>query len=112
MAKKVATPELLSRTRRAIAAIGRGVNQQRPEVELEGRRQLALARVENEIVLGRVYFTKQDLQDLASKLFDVDDEDYTTDATTTNAEATNQIPIPVPVPDAEGEYEDEEDDIA
>lgn len=73
MAKKVATPKLQSRMQHAIAAIGRGVNQCKPDLELEGRRQLALARIENEIILGRTFLEDQDVQDLAKMLFDTDD---------------------------------------
>lgn len=117
MAKKVASPELQSRVQRAIAMIGRGVNQSKPEVELEGRRQLALARIENEMILGRAYLTKEDVQDLAKVLFatgnnadaDSDPEDYTADPTETNAEALARTPAPRI--DADGDYDDEAEDL-
>ncbi|QYW07650.1 hypothetical protein SEA_LIZZ_103 [Streptomyces phage Lizz] len=92
MAKKVASPELQARMRSAIAMIGRGVNQNKPEMELEGRRLLAVARIENEILIHAEFLRKEDLRPLASILFgtpddDLDDEDYTADAVETNAEA-------------------------
>lgn len=77
--------------------IGRGVNQGKPEMELEGRRLLAVARIENEILLGAKFLAKNDLRRLASILFgtsaddaDIDPDDYTTDAVETNAEALNK----------------------
>lgn len=71
MAKKVASPGLQARMRRAIAMIGRGVNQSNSEMEEEGRRQLAVARTENEILLGMDHFTAEDVTTLASLLFEV-----------------------------------------
>jgi|SRR5690242_6636762 len=109
MAIKAANEELRSRINRAASMIGRGVNQKNPAIELEGRRQSALAHIENQILLGRAYFTKEDLISLSNLLFDVDEEDYTADAVETTAEALAASRTRVPVPDAEGEYEDDED---
>jgi hypothetical protein len=108
MAKKVASPALQSRMQRAIAMIGRGVNQGKPDMEAEGRRLLAVARVENEIMLGGSFFTKSDIRNLAGVLFDPvnriededDQEDYTADAVETNAEALARFAVGVKsVPD-------------
>ena len=97
MATKFATPELQSRMRRAVAAIGRGVNQERPEIELQGRKDLALVHIENQIRLGREYLTSTDIRSLAELLFGTEplastdtadaNEDYTADAVETTNEA-------------------------
>lgn len=92
MAKKVATPELLSRTRHAIAAIGRGVNQGKPEVEREGRRQLALARIENEIMLGEQFLTSEDLTALAAILFRAETDEIPDDGETTAEAIAVHVP--------------------
>jgi hypothetical protein len=108
MAKKVASPELQSRMRSAIAMIGRGVNQDKPEMEREGRRLLAVARVENEILLGGDFFTKSDIRNLAQMLFDPvnriadeddSEDDYTADAVETNAEALARFSVSPDIPD-------------
>jgi len=108
VAKKVASPELQRRMTTAIAMIGRGVNQSKPDMEDEGRRLLSLARVESEILLGRQFFTKEDLSSLANMLFDLDDEDYTADAVETNAEALARTRTAQP--DKDGDIEDLEPD--
>lgn len=115
MAIKAATPELRSRINRAASMIGRGVNQERPEVELEGRRQSALAHIENQILLGRHLLTAEEVKNLAKLLHGVEDnEDYTADAVETNAEAlSNNKPVRQTVPDASEDYlEEDDDDIA
>lgn len=113
MATKFATDELQARMRRAVASIGRGTNQGKPEVELQGRRDLALVHIENQILLGRVYITSEDATRLAKLLFgtahiddDLDPEDYTADAVETNAEALAKQTVPG------GYLEEDDDDIA
>lgn len=109
MATKFATDELQARMRRAVASIGRGTNQHKPEVELQGRRDLALVHIENQILLGRHLLTSEECQRLAELLFSTNDDDYTADAVETNAEATAPR-TRQPVPDADGDWEDEEYD--
>jgi|SRR5690349_3128395 len=114
MAIKAATPELHKRITSAASMIGRGVNQGKPEVELEGRRQSALAHIENQILLGRDLLTSAECQHLAELLFstndaDLDSEDYTADAVETNAEALRaSLPASTPA----SYLEEDEDDIA
>jgi hypothetical protein len=93
MAIKTANPELQKRITRAASMIGRGVNQANPTVELEGRRQSALAHIENQILLGRHLLTSDERAVLARLLFEDADDDYTADATTTNAEALQATSI-------------------
>lgn len=97
MAVRFATPELQTRMRKAVAAIGRGVNHGDPSTELQGRKALALIHIENQILLGRHLLTSDERATLAKLLF-ADDEDadatqdpddYTADAVETNAEALN-----------------------
>lgn len=93
MAIKFATQELQARVRRAIAAIGRGVNQAKPEVEHEGRRQLALAHIENQILLGEDFLTSEDRSAIAALLFRADVDEIPDDGETTKeALATVHIP--------------------
>lgn len=111
MAIKAATPELRSRINKAASMIGRGVNQDKPEVELEGRRQSALAHIENQILLGRHLLTSEECRHLAELLFstndsDLDDEDYTADAVETTKEALARSATPASY------LEEDEDDIA
>lgn len=118
MAMRTATKELHKRITQAAAHIGRGVRYNNPEMELEGRRLSAVAHIENQILLGRVYITSEDAAHLAKLLFgtahidaDLDPEDYTTDPVETNAEVLEAIERKrVPVPDADGDIEDEEYD--
>lgn len=115
MAIKAATPELRSRINRAASMIGRGVNQERPEVELEGRRQSALAHIENQILLGRHLLTSEECRNLAELLFsteDPNDEDFTADAVETNAEAISKRSRQLTPDTPTGGLEEDEDDIA
>src|SRR3546814_18931316 len=74
-----------------IAMIGRGVNQSKPDMEGEGRNQLAVANIENEILLGRHLLSAAERRKLSEMLLVLDAtataEDYTAAATETNAEA-------------------------
>lgn len=95
MAMKVASPELQRRMQVAIAMIGRGVNQSKPDMEDEGRRLLALARIENEIELADTYITSEDRAKLAALLFRDVTDDIPDDGETTAevlAEAALHIP--------------------
>jgi len=127
MAAKFATPELQARMRRAVAAIGRGVNHSDPSTELQGRKDLALVHIENQIMLGRHLLTSEECQHLAELLFSTNPDDFadieeaSADAVETTQEVLNPRPTSptshnptrrAPVPDAEGEFEDDEDDIA
>ena len=111
MAIKAATQELRSRINKAASMIGRGVNQNKPDVELEGRRQSALAHIENQILLGRHLLTSEEAEHLAKLLFSLEDnednEDYTADAVETNAEALSKQHQPVT-----GGLAEDDDDIA
>lgn len=114
MAIKAATQDLRSRINKAASMIGRGVNQQRPDVELEGRRQSALAHIENQILLGRHLLTSEEAKHLAELLFSIEDtanEDYTADAVETNAEALSNSNTHQSVTITGGLAEDD-DDIA
>lgn len=117
MAAKFATPELQTRMRKAVAAIGRGVNQANPSIELQGRKDLALVHIENQILLGRDYLTSADCQRLAELLFSTNTadtadtaDDYTADATETNSEALALTPKARI--DEDGDIDDEYDDEA
>lgn len=120
MAAKFATPELQTRMRKAVAAIGRGVNQANPSIELQGRKDLALVHIENQILLGRDYLTSADCQRLAELLFSTNSadtadtadtaDDYTADATETNSEALALTPKARI--DEDGDIDDEYDDEA
>lgn len=118
MAAKFATPELQTRMRKAVAAIGRGVNQGDPSTELQGRKDLALVHIENQILLGREYLASSDVKHLAELLFSLNpadliadtDDDYTADPTETNAEALANKNTSR-VPDADGDYDDEAEDL-
>jgi len=120
MAAKFATPELQTRMRKAVAAIGRGVNQSDPATELQGRKDLALVHIENQILLGRDLLTSADCQRLAELLFstnpaDLDADtadDYTADATETNAEALVKARAHKARIDEDGDIDDEYDDEA
>jgi hypothetical protein len=92
MAMKVASPELQRRMQVAIAMIGRGVNQSNKATELEGRRQLALARIENEILLGEDFLTPEDRTELASILFRVTTDEIPDDGETTAEALALHIP--------------------
>lgn len=95
MAMKVASPELQRRMQVAIAMIGRGVNQSKPDVENEGRRLLALARIENEIELADGFITSDDRSKLAALLFrDVTDDIPDDGETSAEALAVAHIEIP------------------
>ncbi|QNR52051.1 hypothetical protein phiRKBJ001_109 [Streptomyces phage phiRKBJ001] len=105
MAIRTANAELQKRITSAASMIGRGVNQKKPEVELEGRHQSALAHIENQILLGREYLTSAEAKHLAQLLFSTEPtpdtdtdtdtdtpDDYTADPTETNAEALAYTP--------------------
>lgn len=96
MAKKVATPELQSRMQRAIAMIGRGVNQDKPGMEREGRRLLAAARIENEIELGEDFLTAEDRTKLASILFRAETDEIPDDGETSSEALASAAHIDVP----------------
>jgi hypothetical protein len=115
MAIRTANPELQKRITKAASMIGRGVNQDNPSIELEGRHQSALAHIENQILLGRHLLTTEEAKELAKLLFsndadanqDVDtSDDYTADAVETNAEALRPI---VPAYDFDEDLEGDED---
>lgn len=74
MAIKTANPQLHKRMTAAAATIGRGVRYDNDTMELEGRRESALAHIENQILLGRQYLAPQDITFLAKLLHQLDDE--------------------------------------
>lgn len=88
---KIANPKLGERIRSASATIAAGVRLGQPGLELEGRRQSAIAHMENQILIGRDMLTERERRSMAALLIDIDDdEDYTADAVETNAEALAQ----------------------
>lgn len=74
MAIKTANPQLHKRITAAAATIGRGVRYDNDTMELEGRRESALAHIENQILLGRQYLAPEDITFLAKLLHQLDDE--------------------------------------
>ncbi|QAX93051.1 hypothetical protein SEA_GIBSON_105 [Streptomyces phage Gibson] len=124
MAMRTASAEIHKRITAAAAIIGRGVRYNKPEMELEGRRLSAKAHIENQILMGRVYLSADDCQELAKMLFSTEpideadlnwqeidaDDDYTADATETNSEALARTPKARI--DEDGDIDDEYDDEA
>lgn len=119
MAMRTASAEIHKRITAAAAIIGRGVRYNKPEMELEGRRLSAKAHIENQILMGRVYLSADDCQELAKMLFSTEPidepvntydtaDDYTADATETNSEALARTPKARI--DEDGDIDDEYDD--
>lgn len=88
MAMRTATNELHKRITAAAAVIGRGVRYARPEMEFEGRRLSAKAHIENQILLGRAYLTKEDIQHVIRLVLSTNPDDllHTADPETNSAD--------------------------
>jgi len=70
---RTANPELNKRMRKASSLVAAGTRRSNPELLARGRRMGAVAHIENQLLLGREFLQKEDVQALAEILFGVED---------------------------------------